>query len=77
MASNDDTTAGAIAAPAEEALPTAPLLVAPEQPEYVPAAAEVLPAGLDGLVGADPEAGPDAADGAKPFEPLGAITNRP
>ena len=76
MASNDDTTAGAIAAPAEEALPTAPLLVAPEQPEYVPAA-EVLPAGLDGLVGADPEAGPDAADGAKPFEPLGAITNRP
>ena len=77
MASNDDTTAGATATAAEAALPAVPLTVAPEQPEYVPSAAEVLPAGLDGLVGADPDAGPDAVDGGKPFEPLGAITNRP
>lgn len=73
MASNDDTTAGATATAVEAAL----LTVAPEQPEYVPSATEVLPTGLDGLVGADPEAEPEVAGGAKPFEPLGAITNHP
>ena len=73
MASNDDTTAGAIATPAEAAL----LTVVSEQPEYVPSATEVLPTGLDGLVGADPEAEPEVVGGAQPFEPLGAITNHP
>ncbi|WP_371479754.1 hypothetical protein [Kitasatospora sp. NBC_00315] len=75
MANNDTTSAETTATPAEAALP-----IAPQTAEYVPSAEGVLPTGLDGLVGADPEAGPEIlADGkpAAPFEPLGAITNHP
>ncbi|MFC8449660.1 hypothetical protein [Kitasatospora sp. NPDC057223] len=77
MASNDSTTAEATATPAEAVLPAQNLVAASEQTEYVPSAEDVLPEGLDGLIGAEPDVEPVPADGAKPFEPLGVITNRP